>query len=152
MSARVRGRVVKPSRTLDEATADAEVAYEETRLAKRAPAARRRLVGLLVVGVLALVIDAIARNPFWALPALFVALAAWGVNRARLSGIVGAGLSALLAAPLGIAALARGATGGDLVAALVAIVLGVGALPDVVLLVRDAELQHAYGMWARREQ
>lgn len=142
--------VVKRSRVLDEIEAD--VPYEETRLAKRAPAARKRLAGVLLLGAIALAIEAVATDRLWAVPALGVAAAAWGVRRARLGGLVAAGFAALVAALLGIAFLASARpTGADLVAALVALALGAMALPDVLTLARDAELQNAYGLWARRE-
>lgn len=144
-------RVVKRSRVLDEAQAEAEIPYEETRLARRAPKARRRLVGVLLVGALALAIDAVARDPLWGLAAAGVAAAAWGVHARRLGGIVAAAFAGLLATLLGLTVAAFVRPGGaDLVAALVALGLGAATLPDVLTLVRDAELQHAYGRWAKR--
>ena len=136
---------------LDEAQAEAEIPYEETRLARQAPRARRRLVGLLLVGALGLAIEAVARDPLWAVPAAGVAGAAWGLRAQRLGGIVAAAFAGLMATLLGLATLAFARPGGaDLVAALVALGLGAASLPDVLTLVRDAELQHAYGRWARR--
>lgn len=153
MAGRPLGRsVVRKSRVLDEAQAEAEIPYEETRLARRAPRARRRLFGLLLVGALALGIDAVAREPLWAIPALGLVGAAWGVRAERLGGLVAAAFAGLLATLLGLVVLGFVRPGGaDLVAALVALGLGAATLPDVLTLVRDAELQHAYGRWARRD-
>lgn len=145
-------RVVKPSRVLDEAQAEAEIPYEETRLARQAPKARRRLFGVLLVGALALGIESWARDPLWVVPAVGLVGAAWGVRAQRLGGIVAAAFAGLVATLLGLGVLAFARPGGsDLVAALVALVLGAASLPDVLTLVRDAELQHAYGRWARRQ-
>lgn len=144
--------MVKGSRVLEqEVDQAAELPYGRTRLAQRAPAARRRLTGILLVGSLALVIEAAASSYTWLVPAALVVLTAWGVARARLGGLIAAGLTAALAAflPLAFAAfLLRSAS--TLVALGVSFVLGVAALPDVLLLMRDAELQDAYGFWARR--
>lgn len=144
--------VVKKSRILDVDVA-ADVPYEETRLAKQAVRGRKRLVGVLLVGALVTALEGfVTRAPLMGIATLYLLAAAWGVHRGTLWGIVAAGLAGILATFVPLAAWATmGIARPDLIPALVAVVLGVATLPDVVLLARDAELQHAYGKWARRE-
>ena len=148
-----RSLVVRAGRVLQESIGDAaDVPYEETSLAKRAPAARRRLAALLAVGAIALAVEAFASSWPWALAALFAMAAAWRTRAGRLDGLIAAGLAAALAAFLPLAFIAFVArTPSTVIALAVSFILGAAALPDVVLLMRDAELQNAYGIWARRE-
>ncbi|GEM_PF-4360557 len=145
--------VVKKARVLDvEVDAEAEIPYEETRLARQAPRARRRLASLLAVGALLMAISAVAdRSLGWALGAAAALALAWSVRRGSLGAVVGAALLALLAVlvPLRLLFVAERdlATYATFVLALA---FGAACLPDVVLLLRDAELQNAYGLWARR--
>lgn len=145
--------MVKRANVLDGAQAEAEIPYEETRLGRTAPRARRRLAVLLLVGALFAVVETVLARTWWtALAAGALVLTAWGAHRGSLGGIVAAGLAAALAAgiPLvvwGVLGLSR----AEVVPALAVALLGAAALPDVVLLLRDAELQHAYGRWARRD-
>lgn len=149
-----RGLVVKASRVLDvEVGQAADLPYEETRLAKRAPGARKRLTGILLVGAVALAIEAYATSFAWLGPCAFVLLVAFRLQGPRLGAIMGAGLVATLAALLPLALLFFiEHSPSTLVALGVSFVLGVAALPDVILLMRDAELQNAYGLWAKRER
>lgn len=143
--------VVKRARVLDDI--DADVPYGETRLARRAPGARKRLVVLLALFVAGFSLEAyLSGSVLWLLPGLFAAGAALALRKERLGGLVATALLALLATllPLGILGVARPADGADVVALVACALLGVAALPDVVLLARDAELQHAYGLWAQR--
>lgn len=125
--------------------------YEETKLARRSPAARRRLAALLVAGAAACAVAAWwRRDTSWLLGAASLPLVALVVLRGRLGGLIAAALAALVTAGLSIWWLAHAPPAADAVALAVALALALASLPDVVLLVRDAELQHAYGMWARR--
>lgn len=145
--------MVKRAHELADLEREAEVPYEATRLARRAPRARGRLGWLLAAGAAALVLLAAATRGWgWLLPALAAAAAAWGVRAGRLGGIVGAGLLAVLGVALPLALFGTGTRDGTevLFMALFA-ALGVACLPDLVTLLRDAELQHAYGRWARRQ-
>lgn len=146
-------RVVKRSRVLADVDAEAEVPYEETRLARQAPRARKRLAGVLLVGALVALIEAVmVRSVLLGVVVAYLVAAAWGVRRGRLWGVVAAGLAGILAALVPLAAWrVVGISRAELVPALVVVALGVATLPDVVLLARDAELQHAYGRWARRD-
>ena len=145
--------VVKRSEVLAGIDAEAGLPYEETALAKRAGPARRRLALVLLLGAGGLLLEAVvAREPLWALAAAAVALAAGGVRRRRLGGLVAAGLVAILATLLPLRFLVVGLPDAlGVVTGAVSVAFGLAMLPDVVLLVRDAELQHAYGLWARRE-
>lgn len=146
--------VVKRSRVLDELQAEAEVPYEETRLAKQALRARRHVALLLAIGAGGLALEAIVqRNALWLVPAALVLASAWSLRRSgALAGVIGAAFTAVLAVllPLGFAALGVEDRAGW-IAVVVSIAWGVALLPGVLTLVRDAELQHAYGLWARRD-
>jgi ABC-type glycerol-3-phosphate transport system permease component len=146
--------VVRKARVLDvEVDTEAEIPYGETRLAQQAPRARRRLAGVLAVSALLMAVNAVAdRSAGWALGAAAALALAWGVRRASLGAVVGAALLALLAVlvPLRLLFVAERDLGTYATLA-VALVFGAACLPDVILLFRDAELQSAYGMWARRE-
>lgn len=144
--------MVRRSRALELVEEEAGVPYAQTALARRAVRARRRLVVVLLVGALLLVVEAVATHALWAVVAAAAAGAAWGLRAGRLGAIVTAAFLAVLAVlvPLGIAAVGAPDT-GDLFAMAIALLWGVAALPDVLTLVRDAELQHAYGLWARPE-
>lgn len=144
--------MVKKARVL-ETEVDADVPYEETRLAKRALRARPRLALLLLAGAAGFAVEgALARDGFAIAGALALGLVAWGVRKGKLGGIVAAALAAVLAVliPLALMAALSGAWGEKVALAFV-VAWGAIMLPDVLTLVRDAELQHAYGRWARRE-
>lgn len=128
--------------------------YEAQPLAKRAPAARRRVVGMLLVGALLLGIEAaFARGGAAVAGALALGALAWLVRGERLAGLIGAALAAILAFALPLAFWRLdGADAGEIVRALVSVGLAVGAAPDIVTLARDAELQYAYGRWAERHE
>jgi hypothetical protein len=145
--------VVKPARVLEE-DVQAELPYEQTSLAKRAPGARRRLVILLGVGALVMLVNAAAGGGLaWIAGGAAAALCIWGVMRGRLGAIVAAALLALLGImiPLRLFLIAERDV-GTIATLVVAVVLGAAALPNVILLFRDAELQNAYGLWARRAE
>lgn len=145
--------MVKRSRVLDEAHAEADVPYESTRLARDAPRARGRVALLLAIGAGGFVLEALAQaTTLWLFPALGVLGAAWGVRRGRLGGIIAAALVAALAVlvPLGFAAMGVDEP-ATWIALVVSVAWGVALLPGVLTLLRDAELQHAYGLWARRD-
>ena len=143
--------MVKASRVLD-TEVPADVAYEDTPLAKRALGARRRLRNGLLLGALLLLVDAGAtRSVLLAALAAAVALTAWRVPRGRLPPLVWTGLEALAAVLLALWAALLGGWGLAEGARVAATLLLVAVLaPTYVLLLRDAELQHAYGRWARR--
>lgn len=144
--------MVKSSRVL-ETEVDADVPYEETRLARKATAARPRLAILLLVGAAGFALEAaLARDAFMALGAVALAFTAWGVRQGRLGGIVAAALAAILGAliPFALMFVGERATAERVIMAFV-IAWAALMLPDVLTLARDAELQHAYGRWARRE-
>lgn len=145
--------MVKKVRVVDGVEEEAGVRYEDTGLARRAVRSRRRLSGLLWVAAALLVLEAVAQGaPGWALVAVAVALAGWGTRQGRLGGVVAAGLVAFIAIGVPIRMLALGGlAASDAIALAVSAVVGLAALPDVILLLRDAELQHAYGRWARRD-
>lgn len=145
--------MVKRARVVEAAEQEAEVAYEQTRLAARAKRARTRLAALTGLGAMVATIEAFATGRYlWLAPALALAATAWGVRRGGLGSAVAAGFAAVLAVSISLwGALATSPSPSDLIAWLVALVLGAAALPDVVVLLRDAELQHAYGRWARRD-
>lgn len=143
---------MKKSRVLAEEV-QAEVPYEETRLAKAAAPARRRLAIFLLLGAVGFVIEAaLARDAWMVAGVVALAATAWGVWFGRLAGIVAAGLAALLAIgiPLGFLGMSADRSGESLALVFV-VVWGLAMLPDLVTLVRDAELQSAYGRWAARE-
>lgn len=145
-------RVVKRARVLEGLEAEADLPYEETALARKAVGARRRLAYLLVAAALACLVAAIvARSWGWAAGALALGAAAWGVRAGRLGAIVASALAALVAFGLALRVLLVGPYDApSLAGAAVALVLAAASAPDLVTLVRDAELQHAYGRWARR--
>lgn len=144
--------MVKRSRVLDEAEEEAELPYAETALARRAMRSRPRLAVLLLAGGGTLVAAAaLAREPAVAAGAIVAALVAWGVRRERLGGIVAAGLVSILAFSVPIAFMFLEDLGlAESIALALVAAWGAALAPDVILLVRDAELQHAYGRWARR--
>lgn len=146
--------MVKRVDVLDsELAREADGPYEDQPLARRAPAARRRVLGLLLVGLVALLVEAAIGRSGWAVAALlFVALSAFLLHRQRLGGIVGAALSAVLAilVPLGLIKVAT-LDAAFWFRSAVSLTLGIAALPDLLTLVRDAELQYAYGLWAKRD-
>lgn len=145
--------VVRRSRALELVEEEAGVPYAQTALAKKAVRARRRLVALLALGAILFLVESVAaRQAGWVLAALFAAGAAWGVRGGRLGGVVSAALLAVLAVlvPLGLAFVGTPDTLA-LFAMVVSAALGLSALPDVLTLIRDAELQHAYGLWARAD-
>lgn len=147
----VAGRVVKPSRVL-ETEVEADVPYESTRLARKAAQARRRLAILLLVGAGGFALEAfLARAPFMGAGAAALALVAWGVWKGRLGATVAAALVAVLGAliPFALMFVGERATAERVIMGFV-IAWAVVMLPDVLTLVRDAELQYAYGRWARR--
>lgn len=146
-------RVVKRVRVLDEIDSEAGVPYEETRLARQAVKGRQRLFGLLLLAVGGLLIEAVAQRSFgWAIAALAVAATAWGVRKGRLGAVVAAALVALLCILLPLRLLGEGERDAAALLTMgVSVVFGLACLPDVVLLLRDAELQHSYGRWARRD-
>lgn len=145
--------VVKESRVLEAVQAEADLPYPETRLAKAAPRARRRLATVLLLGALVGVLEFAFAGTWLALAAgAWCGASAWGVWKARLGGTLAAGFVATLAALVPLAAWGvLGLSRPDLMLAIVVSALGFGALPDVVTLIRDAELQHAYGLWAKRD-
>lgn len=146
--------MVKRSRVLDtELAADAEVPYEETRLARAAAKARPRLALLLLLGAAGFVLEAaLTREAFVGGAAAALALVAWGVKRGRLGATIGAAFAALLAVtvPLAFMLMFERAVGEKVIMGFV-IAWGAILLPDALTLVRDAELQYAYGRWARRD-
>lgn len=144
--------MVKRSRVL-ETEVDADVRYEETRLAKRATRARPRLAILLLAGVAGFAVEgALARDGFMIAGAIALVLVAWGVWKGKLGGVVAAALAAVLAVLIPLALMAAlPSAWGEKVALAFVVTWGAIMLPDVLTLVRDAELQYAYGRWARRE-
>lgn len=126
--------------------------YAETDLARRAAKARPRLAILAVVGAAGFGLEAaLARDPAMALGAILLALAAFGVWRGRLGAVVAVALASALAIFVPLALFALGGVSLDEgVPMAFAVVWGALLVPDVILLFRDAELQYAYGMWARR--
>ena len=146
-------RVVKRSRVLEEAHAEADARYEETPLARRAARARPRLAVLLLVGAGGFALEAVlARSAWMGLGAATIALVAWRAWKGTLAGVIAAALVATLGALIPFALLFVGerAFAEKLVMGFV-IAWGLALLPDVLTLIRDAELQHAYGRWARRD-
>lgn len=144
---------MKRSDVLDRVEDEAGVSYEGTALARRAAGARKRLSLVLLLGTGALLVEvAVSRQPLWLAPALAAGLAAWGVRKGRLGALLGGAFLATLAVLVPLAWLGVGPRDpASVVTALVSVALGASALPDVVVLLRDAELQHAYGLWARRD-
>lgn len=145
-------RVVKRSRVL-ETEVEADVPYEETRLARKAAKARPRLALVLLVGAAGLTLETVLeRDALMLALALAVVVAAYAVRRGKLGGVVAAALVAVLAALIPFALLFVGErTIAERVILSFVIGWGLAMLPDVLTLVRDAELQYAYGRWARRE-
>lgn len=143
--------MVKRSRVLD-TEVEADVPYEDTRLARKAVQARPRLAILLLVGAAGFGLEAIlARTPFMGAGAVALALVAWGVWKGRLGATVAAALVAVLGAliPFALMFVGERATAERVIMAFV-IAWAALMLPDVLTLIRDAELQYAYGRWARR--
>ena len=150
---RCRRCVVKPADTLRATIEeDADIAYDDTRLARQARRARPRLALLLAMAAAGLVLESVLTGAFgWLVAAAVIAAAAWGVRADRLGAHVAAALIALLLVVLPLRLLLLGGLdAGDLVTNGAAMLLGAAMLPDIVTLLRDAELQHAYGLWAGR--
>lgn len=148
-----RRGVVKTADVLGGVEAEAGAPYEATALARRAARARPRLALLALAGAAILLASTLVTGALAAAIAGAAALVllAWGVRQGKLAALVGVAFAALLTLGLAIADLSTARPGGARLGLdLVALALAAGALPDVVLLVRDAELQHAYGRWARR--
>lgn len=145
--------MVKRSEVLAGVDAEAGLPYGQTRLAQRAVGSRRRLSFFLVGGAFAFLLEAaVTRHAWWVLGAVVLGLAAWGIRKGRLGALVVAALAAVLAVLLPLRFLVLGLPDTPaLVTGAVSFVFGLALLPDVLTLVRDAELQHTYGMWARRE-
>ncbi|HUR70040.1 MAG TPA: hypothetical protein VM370_12405 [Candidatus Thermoplasmatota archaeon] len=145
--------MVKESRALaDELAQEGVAPYEATPLARRAVRARRRLAILLLVGVAGVALEAaLRRDLLLALGAIAIAFAAQAVRAKRLAGVVAAAFAALLAVlvPIALMMVFDRPTSERILLAFV-VGWGLALLPDVVLLLQDAELQHAYGLWARR--
>lgn len=135
---------MKRSRVLEEI--DADITYDQTRLAKRAPGARKRLAALLLAGAALCVIPL---SVGWGMAAIALGAIAWAVWRGRLGGIVSAALAALVAVMLPLRLVFIGEFEWW---ALAPLVLGLATLYDIVLLIRDAELQNAFGLWAKRDE
>lgn len=152
---RPRVPVVKRVPTLAREVAQAsDGPYERQPIAQKAPASRRRVIGLLGVGLLLLLIEAaFARGGFPLVAAIYLVACGALLHRQRLGGIIATTFAALLAIalPLGLLKTAGALDAGDYIRGAVSIVLGLAALPDLVTLVRDAELQYAYGRWALRD-
>lgn len=144
--------MVKRSRVL-ETELEADVAYEETRLARQAARARPRLALLLLVGAAGFALEAaLARAPFMGMGAFALALVAWGAWKGRLGGVIAAAFVAIVCALVPFALMFVGEREiGERVIMGVVIAWALVMLPDVLTLVRDAELQYAYGRWARRD-
>jgi len=144
--------VVKRSRVL-ETEVDADVPYEETRLARQATRARPRLAILLLVGAAGFALEAALEGAIgMGLIGIALAFTATGVWKGRLGGVVAAAFAAVLAFLIPLAFLFLGERSvADRV--ILGFVMAWAALlfPDVLTLVRDAELQYAYGRWARRD-
>lgn len=144
---------MRKSRVLVEVEADAGLPYEQTALARRAIPARRRLSWLLLATAAAMLIEAaVTRTPWWPVGSALVGAAAWGVSRGRLGATIGAAFVAALAIMLPLRLFFVTERDFPLIASLVlGMGLGVAMLPDIVTLVRDHELQNAFGLWARRK-
>lgn len=144
---------MKRGELLSALEAEAGVRYDDTRLARRAGPARRRLAWMLAVGAAALAVEAVVGPRGWLAGAAALAVLAWGARAGRLAAVIGATLAALLFACLPVWFLATQDAGVPATLTLaLSIVYGVAMLPDLVLLLRDAELQHAFGLWARRDE
>jgi hypothetical protein len=146
--------VVRRSTALEHELAEAaDGPYEAQPLARKAPAARRRLLGLALVAMVVLLIElAFTRAGFPLVAALYVGACAWMLKRQKLGGIIGGAFAAILAITLPVAFWRLGgADAGDLFRGVVSIGLGLAAVPDLITLARDAELQYAYGRWATRD-
>lgn len=146
--------MVKRARVLADVEVEADVPYERTRLARRAVRARPRLAVLLLVGAAGFLLEAaLAREAMMLLGAGALAFTAWGAWKGRLGGVIAAALVGVLAmlVPLALMVVIERSVGERVIMAFVAL-WGAAMLPDVLTLVRDAELQHAYGRWARRAE
>lgn len=126
--------------------------YERQPIALKAPRSRRRLIGLLAVGLLALLVEAaFARGGFPLVAAFYLVACGALLHREKLGGLIATAFAALLAVALPLGLLKMGAPdAGQLLRGAVSVGLGLAAMPDLVTLVRDAELQYAYGRWALR--
>lgn len=146
--------MVKQRPLLDGIEREAGVRYHDTKLARRAPAARRRLLILLGIALGGMLVEGALHGSGWFAGAVILALAMWRLHAQTLGGLVLTALLALLAVlvPVGLYGTTRPDDAATLVPMGVALVLGLAALPDAVLLARDAELQHAFGLWARRDE
>lgn len=146
--------MVKRSRVLsEEVEAKAELPYAQTRLARRAAKARPRIAVVLLLGAAGFALEAaLARDALMGAGALALVATAWGAWRGRLGGVIAAALAATLAilVPAAMLFLVERAIAERVVMGFV-IVWGALMVPDVVTLIRDAELQYAYGLWARRD-
>ena len=143
--------VVKQSRVLAEVEAEA-TPYEATPLAKKAHKARPRLALLVGLGAAGFAAEgALARDGWMLLGAAALALVAWGVWKGRLGAVIATGFVAVLAfgVPLALMGMDR-STWAEKLPLLFVTAWSLALLPDLLTLIRDAELQNAYGMWARR--
>lgn len=142
--------VVKKARLLADLDAEA-TPYAQTPLAKRAVKARPRLALLILVGVAIFVIEGALARDTWmmvgTLPLVVIALSVW---KGRLGGIIAAGFVAIVAFGLPLYFLATsGSSWAEKVPLAFISAWALVLLPDILTLVRDAELQNAYGNWAR---
>lgn len=144
--------MVKRSRVL-ETEVEADVPYEATALARRAAKARQRLALLVLLGAAGFALESVlARSVGMGLAALALVVIALGVRKDKLAAVVGAALAAILGAlvPFALMFLGEREVGETVIMGFV-IAWALLLLPDVLTLVRDAELQYAYGRWARRD-
>lgn len=142
---------MKRSRLLEELDAEA-TPYAQTPLAQRAVRARPRLGVLLLVGAAGFVLEgALARSAWMLAGALLLALVAWGAWKGRLGAVIAAGFVSVVAFGVSVWLLATaGSAWAERVPLAFLALWALALLPDLVTLMRDAELQNAYGMWARR--
>lgn len=143
--------VVKKSRLLEELDAEA-TPYAATPLAKRAIGARKRLALLFALGAAGFAVEGALARDTWmivgTIPLLLIAASVWF---GRLGGIIAAGFVAVVAFGVSVYFLATsGSTWPEKIPLAFVAIWGIVLLPDIVTLIRDAELQNAYGMWARR--
>lgn len=144
--------MVRRSHELADVEAEAGVPYEGTRLAQHATRARKRLAWLFFAAAALLVAYGIAASAWgWYLVAVAVGGAGLGVRADRLGGLVAAGLLATVGVLLPLALFGMGTREGFALVGMVgALGLSLAMMPDIITLIRDAELQHAFGRWARR--
>lgn len=143
--------MVKRSRLLEELDAEA-TPYAETPLAKAAVGARKRLAILIALGAAGFIVEGLLARDTWmalgTLPLLLIAVSVW---MGRLGGIIAAGFVAVVAFGLAVYFLSTsGSTWPEKVPLAFVAIWAVAMTPDIVTLLRDAELQNAYGLWARR--